>query len=191
MCFCAFSKEAYTCTHMKRYVPIVIGVVALCAVLYIGNSQMENDESSLETKKTDTVSLTSFNGKVTRVFEGDNTLEYGFDLPETASTSVGKDGALVTVTDNDASLVAMYFSFEGGRGYTPEDYITHNIVPNVKAVTTIGTTTLGAHDWTVVESEWSVWHIASALNGNWLIVVENKKVDAEKADALIESIYTK
>ena len=29
---------------MKRYVPIIIGIVALCAVLYLGNSQMNKDK---------------------------------------------------------------------------------------------------------------------------------------------------
>jgi hypothetical protein len=175
---------------MKRYVPIVIGVIALCAVLYVGNDQMKKD-GAVALEETTTTALTTFSGKVVRTFEGDNILEYGFDLPETATTSVEQDGALVKVTDADAPVLAMYFSFNGGRGYSPEDYIINTIAPKVQAVTVVGTATVGAHEWTVAESEWSVWHVAKSDNGQWLIVVENKKTDAEKANALIGSIVTK
>ena len=135
--------------------------------------------------------MSSFSGSVTRSFEGDNTLEYSFSLPETATTSIGKDGALVKITDGGLPLVAMYLSFEGARGYSPADYITNNIVPNVKAITSNGTVTLGSYEWEVVESEWSVWHIAKSANGAWLMVVENKKDVSDKANAIIESISTK
>lgn len=174
---------------MKRYVPILIGIVALCAVLYVGNTQMDKDDKLAADEQK--MALTSVTGKVTRVYEGDNTLEYGFDIPENATTSIEKDGALVKATEGDALLAALYFSYEGGRGYTPADYISNVIVPNVKAVTETGTTTIGSHDWTVVESEWSVWHIAPSTNGQWLVVVENKKTQAEKAAVILESLSTK
>lgn len=176
---------------MKRYVPIVIGVVALCAILFIGNDQIKNEGDVVSQEENTSIPLTSFSGKVTRVYEGDNVLEYGFDLPETASTSVEKDGALVKVTESENPVLAMYLSYEGGRGYSPSDYITNNIVPSVAAVTDMGTTTLGGHEWSVVESEWSVWHVAKSDNGQWLLVVENKKTDTEKALPIIESIVTK
>jgi hypothetical protein len=176
---------------MKRYVPIVIGVIALCAVLFIANSQMkENRALSDEEQQMSTVA--TFTNKVIRNFEGENVLEYGFTLPDGATTTVEQDGALVKVTDSSSTLLtAMYFSYEGGRGYSPEDYITHNIVPHVSAVTSAGTTTIGMHEWTVVESEFSVWHVAKSDNGQWLIVVENRKDVADKALVVLESILTK
>lgn len=175
---------------MKRYVPIFIGIVALCAVLYVGNDRMNNSDVAAD-EQNSSAELTTFSGKVTRQFEGENTLEYSFDLPVTATTTVEKDGALVKVSDNNTPVVAMYVSYEGGRGYSEKDYITNVIVPSVSAITDTGTTTLGSHEWTVVESEWSVWHVAKALNGNWLLVVENKKTENEKAEAIIESLSTK
>ena len=176
---------------MKRYVPIVIGVVALCAVLYVANSQM-NKRDALSEGEKETITLPTFTNKVVRNFEGENVLEYGFNLPEGATTTVEQDGALVKVTDASSSLVtALYFSYEGGRGYTPEDYITNNIVPHVRAITSAGTTTLGMHEWTVAESEFSVWHVAKSDNGQWLIVVENRKDMTDKASVVLESILTK
>lgn len=190
MCFCMFFKEAYTYIHMKRYVPIVIGVLALCAVLYVGNEQMKKS-NDLTVKEQNASSTTSFNGSITRVFEGDNVLEYGFNLPETATTTITNDGSLIKVSDNGSPVLAMYISFEGGRGYSPADYITNTIVPKVQAVTSKGMVTIGSHDWDVVESEWSVWHVTKTTNGNWLLVVENKKSDNEPANAILESIVTK
>ena len=186
-----FFKEAYTYDHMKRYVPIVIGVIALCAIVYVGDSQMKKDKKITVDEQATTTLSTTFSGKVTRVFEGENTLEYSFGLPETGTTTIEKDGALVKVTDQGLPVLATYFSFEGGRGYSPEDYVTNVIVPNVPAVTSQGTTTIGSHEWTVVESQWSVWHIAKASNGNWLVVVENKKEVNDKAMPIIESFTTK
>lgn len=176
---------------MKRYVPIIIGVVALVAILFIGSDSAKKD-ADLTLQEGETSSMvTSFAGSVTKVFEGDNVLQYGFDLPETATTSVEKDGALVKVTDAGLPVLAMYLSFEGGRGYSPADYITNNIVPHVAAVTDKGVVTIGAHEWTVAESEWSVWHVAKSTDGQWLLVVENKKTDAEKAEAIIKTVLTK
>lgn len=176
---------------MKRYVPIVIGVVALCAVLYLANNRMEASNDVVLDEQATSTMLTTFNGSVTKMFEGENVLQYGFDLPETATTTVEKDGALIKVTDGGMPVVAMYVSFEGGRGYSPADYISNVIVPNVKSVTDRGTTTIGSYDWTVVESPASVWHVASVNNGNWLLVVENRKTDIEKVTPILESLIAK
>jgi hypothetical protein len=175
---------------MKRYVPIIIGVVALCAVLYIGSISMNSRDKSLANEESAASQVTSksFQGSVTRAFEGDNTLDYGFDLPETATATVSMDGALVKVSEMDAPVLAMYVSYEGGRGYSPEDYITNNIIPKVSNITQAGTTTVGGYDWTVVESANSEWHVASVENGNWLLVVENTKANHEKAMSVLSSV---
>jgi hypothetical protein len=185
-----FLQEAYTTNHMKRYVPIIIGVVALCAVLYLGSSKMTSNDEALanEESASSVVTNKSFQGSITKVFEGDNTLDYGFDLPSTATATVSMDGALVKVTEMDASVLAMYVSFEGGRGYSPSDYITNNIIPKVSGITQVGTTSISGYDWTVVESANSEWHVASVENGNWLLVVENKKADTEKAMSILGSV---
>lgn len=174
---------------MKRYIPIVIGVAALCAVLYLGSNKMNGDDSlANEEVLSSEVTSKSFQGSVTKVFEGDNTLDYGFDLPETATATVAMNGSLVKVTDMDAPVLAMYVSFEGGRGYSPSDYITNNIVSKVSGITQMGTTSISGYDWTVVQSANSEWHVAAVENGNWLLVVENKKSDSEKAMAILSSV---
>ena len=183
-----FCKEAYTYNHMKRNVPIIIGIIALCAVLYVGSGVMNKRQAMTDDELKTASSTVTVTGKVTRVFEGENTLEYSFAIPETATTTVEKEGSLIKVTDEGMPVLAMYISYEGGRGYSPADYITNVIVPNVPSASVKATTTIGLNDFSVVESAWSVWHVASVANGQWLLVIENKKADAEKADAVIETV---
>lgn len=184
-----FLKQAYTGSHMKRYVPIIIGIVALCAVLYVGNSIIKNRDVITEDEKKSELS-SAFTGKVIRNFEGENVLEYTFDLPETGTTTLEKDGALVKVTDQGSPVLAMYVSYEGGRGYSSVDYINNVILPNVPSAKIVGTTTVGLYEWDVVESQNSIWHVAKGGDGQWLLVMENTKVSAEKANPIIESLST-
>lgn len=177
---------------MKRNVPIIIGIVALCVLLYAGNSMLQNrDTVASEEQEITQSELTTFSGSVTRFFEGDNVLQYSFDLPLTATTSIERDGALVKVEEQEAPLFAMYLSYEGGRGYSPEDYVNEVIAKSVASVTVTGTTTLGLNDWYIAESQWSVWHIAKARDGEWLAVVEYPKNVQEKVLPILESLMTK
>lgn len=175
--------------NIKRYVPIIIGIVALCAVLYIGSkSGKDADDIAVDEQASSTVMNKSFQGSITKEWEGSNTLAYGFDLPETATATISMNGALVKVTDADAPVLAMYVSFEGARGYSPEDYIAHNIVPKVSSITSKDTVTIGEYEWSVAESQNSEWHIAKVANGNWLLVVENTKANSEQAKKILESL---
>ena len=152
---------------------------------------MNNRADLVKEEEANELSSSSFTGKVVRMFEGENVLEYGFDLPEGATTTVERDGSLIKVINQDSLVLAMYISYEGGRGYSPSDYIKNVIAPSIPNLTMIGTTTIGLYDWNVVESERSVWHVAKGGDGSWLIVVENKKTDNEVANTIIESITTK
>ena len=150
-----------------------------------------NNRADVAKEETNEMSSSSFTGKVVRMFEGENVLEYGFDLPEGATTTVERDGSLIKVINQDSLVLAMYTSYEGGRGYSPSDYIKNVITPSVPGLTMSGTTTIGMYDWNVVESSRSIWHVTKGGDGSWLIVVENKKADNEVANAIIESITTK
>lgn len=176
---------------MKRYVPIIIGVVALCAVLYLGSNGTDSKTEVPGDEATSSeVTSKSFHGSFTKMFEGENTLHYGFDLPQTATATVSMDGALVSITETEIPVLAMYMSYEGARGFTPNDYITNNIMPKVTGVTIGETVKLGKYDWAVAESANSIWHIASVENGKWLLVAENKKTASENASLVLESVVT-
>lgn len=172
---------------MKKYVPYIVGIVVLFVLVYLGQGVMKNREAVKEEEVVVTTPTRLVEGTVTRFFEGEQLLGYAFDIPETATTSVEREGSLVKVTDGADLLVAMYFSYEGGRGYTPNDYIKNVITPNVRVATVTGTTTLGSYEWTIVEGVTSVWHVASVKNGEWLVVAETKKGEDERGLDILDS----
>ncbi|MEN9337811.1 MAG: hypothetical protein RIQ41_125 [Candidatus Parcubacteria bacterium] len=176
--------------QIKTYKAILVAVFGL--VLVVGGAYMYMDYKPVTKepviKKTSSKTL---EGKVIRTFEGDNTIEYSLTIPEDATTTVGMEGALVKIATPDAPYISMYFSYEGGRGYMPSDYIKNVIVPRVSALTMTGTTTVGGTIWTVAESEQSEWHVAQVGDGQWLLVTENKKSLHDAVLETLESLITK
>jgi hypothetical protein len=178
---------------MKKNVTILVGLVVLITVLY-GVSSLMKDGGAESAKVTDVegpVAVKAFVGKVIRVFEGENVLDYGFDIPETATTSIDMDGALIKVADEETSapIASVYMSYEGGRGYSPSEYIAKVTSPHVPVINEVGTSTIGLYDWTVAESEGSEWHVAQV--GTWLIIVENKKTEHDTVEKILESVSAK
>lgn len=178
---------------MKKNVTILIGLVVLVAVLYAGNSFMREGKGSFGsvTNEENMIPMRAVVGQVVRVYEGDNVLEYGFDIPETATTSIDMDGALIRVVDQGALLASVYMSYEGARGYTALDYINTIIAPHVSVIDPTGTSTIGMHEWQIAESAGSEWHIAAVNGGKWLIIVENKKSVKDVVEQILESINVK
>ncbi len=176
---------------MKKYVPYIVGIVVLFVLVYLGQGVMKNREAVKEEEVTVTTPTTLVEGTVTRFFEGEQVLGYALDIPEMATTSVERDGSLIKVTEGDSLLSAIYFSYEGGRGYTPADYINNVIAPNVSSATVVGTTTIGSYEWTVVEGVTSVWHVAAVKGGEWLAVAESKKGEDTPGLDILESLTAK
>lgn len=182
---------AYTKEHMKKNITILIGVAVLLVVLYGAERLINKSDNDNVSDVTSEVAMQSVTGQVLRVFEGDHIIDYGMDIPETATTSVSMEGALLRVTEEASPLVTIYFSYEGGRGYTPLDYINNKIAPQVSVIDPVGTTTIGGLDWQVAESDGSEWRIAQVMNGEWLIVTENRKDAHDVADSILNSINLK
>lgn len=180
---------------MKTYVPILIGIVVLGAALYGGNTFMKKrGADASNTKNTSSeVAMKQFVGQVVRAYEGDHVLEYGFDIPATATTSIDMDGALIRIVDptTPTPTATVYMSYEGARGYTPLDYLSNIIAPHVSVINPTNSVSLGGHDWQMAESEGSEWYIASVASSTWLIVVENKKTNHDIATKIVESISVK
>lgn len=175
---------------MKTYIAILVGVVALFGVVFVGYKLTSSIKKNPETK-TSNAQIQTVNGEVKRLFEGENVLAYQFDVPIEATVSSQMDGALVQVVNGNDLKTSLYFSFEGGRGYSVSDYISNVIGPKVAAVNPTGTTTLGAHDWQGVESAYSEWFITPVLNGEWLVIVESKKLFHEDTVNLLETLSIK
>lgn len=177
--------------YMKKYIPILIGVAVLFAVVFGGKILMNNSTETEIEEVTSEVTTKSFVGQVVRVFEGEHVLGYSLDIPETASTSIDMDGARIRIVDGATPVAAMYFSYEGARGYSPIDYINKKIAPSVSVINLTSTSTIGEHEWQAAESEGSEWHVTSVANGQWLIVVENKKTTKDVVEKILTSISVK
>lgn len=179
---------------MKKNVTILIGLVILVAVLFAGSSFIREGKighfGGDETGSSESVK--AFVGQVVRVYEGENILEYGFDIPETASTTVDMDGALIRVTDASSTpIITFYMSYEGGRGYTALDYLSEIVAPHVNVIDPTGTSSIGAYEWQLAETANSEWHIAQVDGGKWLIVAESKKSVHDQAERILESVNAK
>ncbi len=175
---------------MKTYKAILLSVLGL--ILVVGGSYIYMRHHKTAAKEAVVKgSVMTYEGSVARTFEGENKLVYSFDIPESATTTVSMDGALVKVTDGNALVAAVYMSYEGGRGYASLDYISNNIIPKVLGVTVTGTTTIAGTLWTMAQSATSEWHVGQVGDGQWLMVVETKRANHDAAVSLLESLKTK
>lgn len=173
---------------IKTYKVILLAVLGL--VVVVGGAYWFMKDKSMAKEPVIKAQTHTISGHVTRMFEGENKVVYTFDVPETATSAVAMDGALVRVTDNEVPYASMYFSYEGGRGYSSEDYIKYVIAPRVSVLEIVGTTTIGSRVWTVAESPASEWHVAQVGDGQWLLIVENKKALHDSVLSTLESLVT-
>jgi hypothetical protein len=172
---------------MKRNVSIVVGALVVIAALY-GIQKLSDKNGQHDADLTvQEVGMKQITGEVVRMFEGENKLEYAFSVPENSTTTLGMDGALVKVTDEGNSVATVYFSYEGGRGYTPANYINSVIAPNVAVINPNGTSTIGSVEWDTASSEGSEWYVGSVRDGEWLVVVENRKVNHDTVQKVLAS----
>lgn len=176
---------------MKTYIAILIGIVVLAGATFGGYKIIKHKRATKVISTENVIRMKDVTGEVAREFEGQNVVDYSFQIPETATTTLDMDGALIKVTDNDNPYATIYISYEGGRGFAPVDYIGQVIAPHVSVLDITDVKKIGDHDWQGAESEGSEWHVASAANGQWLIVVENKKAVHALVVKTLESFKAK
>lgn len=176
---------------MKTYIAILIGIVVLSGVTFGGYKIIKNKRAVKIISTENVIRMKDVTGQVTREFEGLNVVDYSFQIPETGTSTLDMDNALIKVIDNDNPYATIYISYEGGRGFSPVDYIGQVIAPHVSVIDMGDVTKIGDHDWQTAETEGSEWHVASAANGQWLIVVENKKAVHTLVAKTLESFKAK
>lgn len=171
---------------MKRYIAVLVGIVVLSGVVFGGYKFIKSRTETLPVQAETVVRMRTFTGGVMREFEGQNVLNYSFEIPESATTTIEMEGALIKILDANP-YVTMYISYEGLRGYGPVDYMDAVISPHVSVINLGDIEKLGAYEWQTAETEASEWRIAPVDNGKWLVIVENKKLRHEEANKTLES----
>lgn len=130
-----------------------------------------------------------FEGNRTVNFEGENILDFSFLYK--------KDGKAIQGTGNQANwfkvfdvdgnnYVTLYITFEGGRGYTVDDYID-NVFKKANPDVVIEEVKMAGNDNIVIKhvtddtinTEYYIQAVTGKNNSAWLAIVENKKADEE------------
>lgn len=174
---------------MKTYKAILLAVLGL--VIVVAGAYFYMKDKPVAQAPIVTSTMKTLEGQVTRVFEGENKLIYSLDIPETATSTLDMNDALVKITDNGAAYISMYMSYEGGRGYSSLDYINNVIAPRVSTLAVVGTTTIAGGVWTIAQSANTEWHVGQVGDGQWLMVVESARANHDKVIETLESLTTK
>lgn len=178
---------------MKTYIPVVIGLLIILSggYMYSKKNATAPVKEVMEVKTEELSAMSTYEGEVTRISNGENKLAYSFGIPEGATTNVEMNNALVRVMEGATPYATVYMSFEGARKYTPAKYFNDVIVPHVSVVVPKGEQMIGNTMWYVAESEASQWHIASVADGKWLVVVENRKAARDMVQKTLSSFAVK
>ena len=178
---------------MKTYISILLIVSGLVVVVFGGYIYTKKHTNKIVQSSQNIVKMKTYSGTVSRFYEGDNIIDYSFDIPEDAIAVTGMDGALIKITSSSSSVAfaTVYISYEGGRGFTPLDYINEIISPHVSVISPTAITTIGDYEWQVAESEGSEWHIAKVGKEQWLFIVENKKLNHDLVEKTLGSVKVK
>lgn len=170
--------------NMKKYWKQIVGAVILVLVLILINKASHN-KSSATIDNDDLVSQANvLKGEVMAVYEGEHKLNYVLTMQDGATTTLSADNRLLTLKSATTSPIHFYFSYEGGRGYSPNDYINNTIASKV-AIIKRETMAHGANTWSVARSANSSWHVGTF--GEWLVIIENSNKDKNTATLYIES----
>lgn len=177
--------------RIKTYKAILLAVAAVIVVAgssyYLVGDRFKKPVQEVKAK----INTQLVTGQVTRMYEGENKAVYSFYLPEGATTTVGMDGALVRAYEGNDLYAAFYLSYEGGRGYVPEEYINRIIAPQVNALEVGATSTIGAYTWMAAESANTEWHVAQVGDGQWLLIVENPKSNHDRVVEALQDLEIK
>lgn len=173
---------------MKNYIALGVGIVVLLVAVFVGYKFTGQKKSINKNNNSEVIqNMVTVTGEVSRNFEGASVLGYSFDIPEYATSTVSESGDLIKIADATSTRTTVYFTYEGGRGLSPLEYISEIIAPHVSVIDETGTTTMGNYEWQLAETAGSHWHITSLKNGEWIVAIESKKVWSNEADKLVNS----
>ncbi len=177
---------------MKTYISVILGVALLAVVVFTGYKINQNSKHKTNNQVSYLLKTVPFSYDVKRFPEAEKNISYNFNLPADAIATTTFDGALVRISDESTPFYSsVYFSYEGDRGYTPDDYLSEIIAPHVSVIDPSGEVVSGDYTWEVTSSAGTNWYIAKAKDGKWLIVVEGRKTHQKEVDDIISSVKVK
>lgn len=159
-----------------------------------GKNQGDNKTNDKTLEEVDGYKV--YNGSYSSIFEGENKGEVSFLVNEkyTVDQGAGSKNKYFYVKDENGNVVAnLYASYEGGRGYTPADYINSVIAkaPNVKLTAETKDVAYGNNVFSSNTNGNSIWNTISNQNKDWVMVIESKVANQEKIKSVFESLSIK
>lgn len=175
--------------NTRRNIIIGAGVVVIILVLIFTGNKLSGKNKVVDDNVVTKVAenMIQLQGKATASYEGANTLNYNFVLPESATSTMTEEGDLIKVIDNDGVRATVYFSYEGARGISPLDYIGEIVAPHLSVINVTNTETIGNYEWQLAETNGSNWYVSSLNNGEWIVAIEVRKTFYDQGRSLVES----
>lgn len=170
----------------------IVGVVIFILLSIFLYSSTQSLKSSIDTSilgqvRSDVVRMKLYEGVTSSEFEGKNTLSYSFRIPENASVVTALSGKLLAVTQNTKMLGRVFFSYEGGRGYSEYDYIKNSIEKATKDVSETFVETIDGKTFVSVVVDGDIYLVTKLKNGEWLAVFQAGEKGKEELKQIIST----
>lgn len=160
------------------------------------NIWKSNDDSSIDIANSKDYS--KYEGSVKAVFEGEHVLDFSFLHNNAFNVAQGIGAQARWFKLNDASstnLVTLYFTYEGGRGYSADDYV-NEVLKKDNASITVEDIKFADDDNTnvkyIIDTKNNVEYYIEVVKGidgdSWLAIVENKAADDDTLKAAAKDL---
>lgn len=169
-------------------------IIVLLAIFFIKGIEGKSLKSIFRSGDNSMIDIANskdyskYEGEVTASFEGDHSLEFSFLHNNIFSVVQGKGNQSKWFKLTDASstnLVTLYFTYEGGRGYSAKDYVDE-VLKKSDAIKVQEVKFADRDDSKVIyvvdeanNVEYYVESVKGADGDLWLAIVENKAADNE------------
>lgn len=178
---------------------LAIGYALAKGFIYLKNrASSDNKVKVVNETKNNSTSTVEYNGttkdNTTVGSEQDHAAGINFrnnsDLKVTQGSG-NKDNYYYVADKNGNNLATIYLSNQSGRKTTATDYINNVIRKAVPTASAPAIVTYGDSSWMYTASANSEWHVAPAVEGMWLIVIENKKANHDQLTSIYETLNIK
>ena len=184
--------KMYASLVLYAILGLALGYVVAKGVLYLVNRPKTGD-SSIVTENQNQAGTKNFTGEINSVFEGDNkaVVSFAYNDNLTVEQGVGAKSKYFYIKNASGTVATIYASFEGGRGYTGNDYLLEVIKKAVPSVSTPTSMVHGSTTWSYAATAGTEWNTASFKTGNWVMVVENKKSNTDLVKSILDTMDVK
>ncbi len=177
--------KMYVSLALYAILGLAIGYAVARGVIYAHDKYVNYRAQSAINQEKEMDTVKTFEGEVSSNFEGTNTVKYAF-VYDGAYTATSTKPKYVFVKQGTSTIATIYFSYEGGRGYSAADYINQVIKKAVPAASAPTEVMHGDSTWTKSSSVGTDWHVFAA--DEYLTVIESSKQNTSKISSIFETL---